>query len=110
MEALVGLGVLGAIPLVYVIFRTTVWCFRRLPVRTDAPYAILIVPLLLHTLVSLGLAGWLNADFVIFACLAAMGDTERRARSRRRALHDGRATHLAPERFARASSTAAVDR
>ncbi len=82
MEALVGLGVLGAIPLVYVIFRTTVWCFRRLRVRAEAQYAILIVPLLLHTLVSLGLAGWLTADFVIFACLAAMADTHPRSRGR----------------------------
>ena len=92
MEALVGLGLLGVVPLAFAIFRTTAWCLRRLGSAADTPYAILIVPLLLHSLVSLGLAGWLTADFVIFACLAAIGDTE--GRHRRRALHDDRATLL----------------
>lgn len=78
MEALVGLGVLGVVPLVLAVVRTAAWCGRRL--RAEAPYAILIVPLLLHTLVSLGFAGWLTADFVIFALLAAIADVGRRRR------------------------------
>ncbi len=78
LEALVGLGLLGIAPLAFAVARTAAWCWRRL--RVDTPYAILIVPLLLHTLVSLGFAGWLTADFVVFALLAAIADVDRRRR------------------------------
>ncbi len=110
MEALVGLGLLGVVPLAFAIVRTTAWCLRRLGDAAETPYAILIVPLLLHSLVSLGLAGWLTADFIIFACLAAIGDTEGRDRIRRRALPDERAADLPPGLPRTPLPTAAVDR
>ncbi len=110
MEALVGLGLLGVVPLAFAVVRTTAWCLRRLGNAAETPYAILIVPLLLHSLVSLGLAGWLTADFIIFACLAAMGDTERRDRTPRRALQDEQAADLPPGPPRTALPTAPVDR
>jgi hypothetical protein len=109
MEALVGLGLLGVVPLAFAVVRTTVWCLRRLGDAVDTPYAILIVPLLLHSLVSLGLAGWLTADFLIFACLAAIGDAEGRARRRRPTVQEERATHLPPGPPRAPLPTAAVD-
>jgi O-antigen ligase len=74
MEALVGLGLMGAIPLAIAIVRATRWSVPHMALEDDAPYAILIIPLLLHSLVSLGFAGWLTADFVIFGILCALAD------------------------------------
>lgn len=72
VEALVGLGILGVIPLAFAVCRVLVWSVKRLRARVDTHLAILIVPLLLHTLVSQGFGGWLNEDFMLFALLAGM--------------------------------------
>jgi O-antigen ligase len=74
MEALVGVGILGLVPLFYVIFRVSSWALKNLHNQTNATEAILIVPLLLHTMVSLGFGAWLVADVLLFLGLAAMSD------------------------------------
>lgn len=74
LEALLGVGIIGILPLGYATFRVAKWCTQRFRTPTDAPIAILIVPLLLHTFVSLGFGAWLNADFIVFSLMAALAD------------------------------------
>jgi O-antigen ligase len=74
LEALVGVGLLGLLPFGFALLVTGLWvvgCLRR---RIDVPYAILLLPLALHTAVDLGFGAWLKPDFVIVACLAGMAD------------------------------------
>ena len=80
IEALTGLGLLGIVPLAYAMYRVAAWSVRQLRARADAAEAILIVPLALHTLVSLGFAAWVNEDVALFVLLAALADTSRRLR------------------------------
>ena len=75
-EALTGVGLLGAIPLAYVLFRVVRWSIRCPGKRFDVAAAALIVPLVLRTSVSLGFGGWLTAEFALFAILAALSDQE----------------------------------
>ena len=86
MEALVGVGLLGLVPLAYAVFRATVWALKALRDRVDVPIAILIVPLLLHASVSLGFAAWLTADFIVLVAMIALSDLQ--SRERHRALGD----------------------
>jgi O-antigen ligase len=74
-EALTGVGLLGLIPLLYAVFRTSWWAGRELLANRSIP-AIAMVPLLLHTLVSLGFGAWLRADFLILAFLAVLADRD----------------------------------
>ena len=74
-EALTGVGLLGSVPLLYAVTRTSWWSGRNLFAKRSIP-AIAMVPLLLHTLVSLGFGAWLRADFMIFALLAVLADRE----------------------------------
>ena len=76
MEALIGVGLLGLLPLAYAAFRASVWSLQALRARVDVPIAILLVPLLLHAGVSLGFAAWLTADFVVFVCIVALADLQ----------------------------------
>ncbi len=93
IEALVGVGILGAIPLAYALWRVGSWAYREMSARRPPANPILIVPLVLHTIVSLGVAGWLNSDFLIFGCLVGLSDfAVRRTRAgppRRRAATRG---------------------
>lgn len=73
-EALVGVGIVGAIPLVYSLFRTGLWSLRSLLKRTELEVAILMVPLVLRTGVAQGFGGWLNFELVLFACLVGLAD------------------------------------
>jgi hypothetical protein len=76
MEALIGVGLLGLLPLAYAALRASVWSLQALRARVDVPIAILLVPLLLHAGVSLGFAAWLTADFVVFVCIVALADLQ----------------------------------
>ncbi|HEY7582028.1 MAG TPA: O-antigen ligase family protein [Acidimicrobiia bacterium] len=78
MELLSGLGILGVLPFVYVIYRACLWSYRKLRSRQETELAILIVPLLIHTAVANGVAAWLTADFFMFAIIAALSDIELR--------------------------------
>lgn len=76
VEALVGVGILGMVPLVYLMVRVGVWSIRRMSTRADVAIAVLIVPLVLRTAVSQGFGGWLNTNFVLFVALAALVDRD----------------------------------
>lgn len=71
VEALIGVGILGMIPLVYVVARVAVWSFKNLRKRVEPEFAVLIVPLALHTIVSLGFGGWVTPDLLLLGLLAA---------------------------------------
>ncbi len=81
LEALLGVGLIGAIALLIAVARVTAWSVRSIRRRSDVAVTILIFPLLLRTLVSLGFGGWVNTELVLFACLAAL--TDRQAARRR---------------------------
>ena len=75
-EALVGLGILGVIPLIYALGRTCVWSLRSLIRRTEVHMAILMVPLVLRTGVAQGFGAWLNFELLLFACLVGIADRD----------------------------------
>jgi O-antigen ligase len=79
LETLVGVGLLGFIPLMIAVIGVALWANRALRTGRDVPIAILIVPLLIHTSVAQGFGGWLNPDFVLLACLAGIADWQRLA-------------------------------
>jgi hypothetical protein len=78
MEALLGVGLLGSILLIWASLRVAWWSGRKLLAGVDTAVGIIIVPLLLHTFVSLGFGGWINSDLILFACLAGLSDVARR--------------------------------
>lgn len=78
IEALIGVGVIGFLPLLYVIIRAASWSFASLRKGVNSAEAILIVPLLLHTAVSLGFGAWLVADVLLFLLLVALSDVDSR--------------------------------
>ena len=73
LEVLTGVGVLGFIPLIIVLFGVGRFCLRVIRVETE--YAILLIPLALHSFISPGFGGWLNTDFLILGLLAGLADT-----------------------------------
>ncbi len=79
LEALIGVGLLGIIPLLSAVAYGAWWAGRSLIKRVDTPVAILIVPLILHTFVDLGFGAWLKPDFLLLASIVALADTSRRA-------------------------------
>jgi len=79
LEALTGVGIIGLAPLLFSVALAVRWSVRRLIQRVDTAYAILIVPLILHTLVDLGFGAWLKPDFLIIASLVALSDLEQRS-------------------------------
>jgi len=74
VEALVGLGLLGVIPLVYAMWRGARWAVRTLFGGGDTRTSILIIPLLLHTSLSLGFGAWVNADVLLFFAIGGLAD------------------------------------
>ena len=74
IEALVGVGLIGALPLLIAIGLVVSWSLGALRAGRDVSMAILIVPLTIHTLVDLGFGGWLKPDFILLACLAGLAD------------------------------------
>lgn len=76
VEALVGVGILGMVPLVYLVVRILIWSVRTMAARTDVAIAVLIVPLMLRTAVSQGFGGWLNTNFLLFVALAILADRD----------------------------------
>ena len=73
LEVLTGVGIIGFIPLVIVLFGVGRYCFRVIRVETE--YAILLIPLALHTFISSGFGAWLDIDLVILGLLAGLADT-----------------------------------
>lgn len=77
LEALLGVGLIGLVLLLIPVARALIWSFRNLAARSNTQYAILIVPLMLHTLVSLGFGGWVNGDLILLACLVGIADVDK---------------------------------
>ena len=73
-EALVGVGITGMIPLLFAALRTGWWSLRSLLKGVEIEIAILMVPLFLRTGVSQGFGGWLNFEFILFACIVGLAD------------------------------------
>jgi O-antigen ligase len=92
VEALVGVGILGLVCLLYAFFEVVVWSIRNL--RAETALATLIVPLALRTGVSPGFGGWLSVEFVLFALLVAMVDQSRIERQDRQLAARTQATAL----------------
>jgi O-antigen ligase len=82
LETLVGVGLIGAIPLFIGLILVVAWSLGALRSGRDVPLAILIVPMILHTAVDQGFGAWLNADFILLVCLAGVGDWWRKERRR----------------------------
>ena len=80
VETLVGVGLLGAIPLLLAVVIVAAWSLGALRDGRDVPFAIIIVPMAIHTSVAQGFGGWLNAEFVLLVCLVGITDWWRRDR------------------------------
>lgn len=74
LEALVGVGVMGLVPLLIALGLVISWSINALHEKRDTPLAILIVPLAMHTFIDLGFGAWLQPDFILLACLAGIAD------------------------------------
>jgi O-antigen ligase len=75
-EALIGVGLLGTVPLLYATALAIRWSYRRLRAGVDTDLAILMIPLLVQTAVSLGFAAWLLPAVFLFAALVLLDDFE----------------------------------
>jgi len=42
----------------------------------DAPYAILVVPLILQNAIGMGFGAWLNTHLLLFALVVALSDAQ----------------------------------
>lgn len=76
VEALVGVGILGVVPLIYAMWRVVRWSWKRLASGVDTGPAILIVPMMLHTAVSLGFGAWVHSSVLMFILLAISSDLD----------------------------------
>lgn len=74
IEMLVGVGVVGTLPFLYALVRTCGWAIRSAAAKVDVALAVLIIPLVLRTGVSLGFGGWLTTEAVLFMLLVAISD------------------------------------
>lgn len=74
IEALIGVGLLGFIPFIYVVIRTLGWSIRHLQRRIDVQYAILAIPLVLQNMFGLGFGAWFNTNLMMFALLVGLAD------------------------------------
>jgi O-antigen ligase len=74
LEALVGVGVLGFIPLMIAAVRMVVWSVRSLATKVDVPYAMLAFPLILQNAIGMGFGGWFNVNFMLFLLVVGLAD------------------------------------
>lgn len=85
LEALVGVGLLGFLPLCVIVAQGAKWSIDQLRVHRDVRYAVLLLGIGIHTMVDLGFGAWLKPDFIILACLAGLAGTMVRRSSNRAA-------------------------
>ena len=78
LEALLGVGLIGTLPLLYGVYRAARWSANRLRRVLETSFAILMIPLVVHTFVDLGFGAWLKPDFLLLVSLVALADIERR--------------------------------
>lgn len=78
LEGLLGVGLLGMIPLILMVAVVISWSAKRIfTLSEDFRYSILFVPFVIHTMVDLGFGAWLKPDFIVMAILAALAGTYR---------------------------------
>lgn len=84
LEALVGVGILGFIPLMIGAVRMVVWSVRSLAAKIDVPYAMLAFPLIMQNAIGMGFGGWFNVNYMLFLLVVGLSDvswqTNRRTR------------------------------
>jgi O-antigen ligase len=73
-EALVGVGLIGLLPLMVAILVALAWTTGGLLRHRETHLTILIVPLILRTAVAQGFGAWLNFEFLLFALLVILAD------------------------------------
>lgn len=93
-EALVGVGILGMLPLLYAVFKAGWWSVRALFRRFETHIAILVLSLALRTGVAQGFGAWLNFEFLLFAFLVVLAD---RSWIESRSIHNGHPPLLHPQ-------------
>jgi O-antigen ligase len=75
LEALVGVGLMGFLPMCIIIAQGAKWSIHQLKAHRDVRYAVLLLGTGIHTMVDLGFGAWLKPDFIILACLAGLAGT-----------------------------------
>ncbi len=96
LEAVVGVGLLGFIPLLVTLGFVVAWAVGRLRARLDPEFAILLVGLVLQNAIGRGFGSWLNFNLVVFALMVGLADADRPLS--RRAPPDRRRQRLATSR------------
>lgn len=76
LEALVGVGLIGFVPLMIAVVRVGLWCVRSLRRRRHVALAVMVPALLAQNAIGQGFGGWLNTNLVLFALLVALADTD----------------------------------
>jgi O-antigen ligase len=84
LEALVGVGILGFLPLMIAAMRMVIWSVRSLAVKKDVPYAMLAFPLILQNAIGMGFGGWFNVNLMLFLLVVALSDATWQANRRSR--------------------------
>jgi O-antigen ligase len=76
LETLVGVGIVGFVPFIIATLRMVWWGATRLLRRVDAPYAVLVVPLILQNAIGMGFGAWLNTHLILFGLIVALSDSQ----------------------------------
>lgn len=76
LEALVGVGLIGFVPLMVAMVLTVRWCIRSLRRAELVPLAIIVPALVTQNAIGQGFGGWLNTNLVLFALLAGLSDVQ----------------------------------
>jgi O-antigen ligase len=79
LEALVGVGLIGFVPLMVAVFLTVRWCVANLRRGHHVPLVVMVPALLAQNAIGQGFGGWLNTNLVLFALLAALADVQGRS-------------------------------
>ena len=69
LEVLLGVGIIGLLPLLYVLFRVVRFTLEALRIETE--YIVVVVEIGVTTIISLGIGG---ADLTLFYLIAALAD------------------------------------
>lgn len=77
LEALVGVGLIGFVPLMVAALLALRWSIRCLRRRTHVELAVLVPALLAQNAIGQGFGGWLNGNLIFFALLVGLADASR---------------------------------
>ena len=74
LEALVGMGLIGFIPFMVSVARSTWWSTRSLLRGEDVWLAVIMPSMLVQNMLGQGFGGWLNTNLMLFALVVAYAD------------------------------------